>query len=298
MMDSQVKKERGNHASKSGAMMVWLAVALGLAAAPQAWTQSASARSHGASEPALGGACPVCLVEMGKEVPGQPTLRSVKDGKTYLFPSPDQKRMFDGQPEKYLPAFGGYCPVCQVEMNELVPGSPEHFSVHEGHLFLFATADQKKMFDQNPGGYSGVTLGLNGLCPVCLANGDSIQGKPEFATRYDGVEYRFPSQEIKDLFLQNPEKYVPVAGGQCLVCKVDMNQNVLGGPEHALIQDGKTWLFVDEIQKNKFQRTPSRYIKALDRGSVPKGGPVPSSGSSKNKAQPKRRAGGSGTSRR
>ena len=252
--------------------------------------------SQSIANPALGGDCPVCLVEMGKEVKGRPDLQSVKGGKTYLFPSSDQKKMFDADPEKYVPAFNGYCSVCQVEMGELVPGSPEHFTVHEGKLFLFATADQKKMFDANPAKYAGVTLGLDGVCPVCLADGKIVPGKPEITASYDGVEYRFPSQKFKDMFLQDPEKYVPAAGGQCLVCKVDMNKNVLGSASHSLIVDGKPYLFVDEMQVEKFRQNPSKYMRANEDGSgTIRGGEVPSAGSSsRSNAKPKRSPGGSG----
>lgn len=243
-------------------------------------------QSQGKPALALGGVCPVCLVEMGKVIQGNSQYQSTRDRRTYFFPGPEQKEMFERNPEKYIPAFHGYCSVCQVEMGELVPGSPEHFTVHEGKLFLFATADQKKMFDHNPAKYAGVTLGLDGLCPVCLADGKMVPGKPEITATYDGVEYRFPTQEFRDTFLQNQEKYIPAADGQCLVCKVDMNKNVLGSAKHSLVVDGKSYLFVDDSQAKKFQENPSKYLPALVPGMVPKGGEISPPGSSKRDAKP------------
>ena len=50
---------------------------------------------------ALGGNCAVCLVEMQKEMPGNPEFTVVHDGLRYLFPSAKQRDMFVADPKKY-----------------------------------------------------------------------------------------------------------------------------------------------------------------------------------------------------
>ena len=51
---------------------------------------------------ALGGNCSVCLVEMQKEVPGNPKFTVIHDGFRYQFPSAKQRDMFVANPNKYV----------------------------------------------------------------------------------------------------------------------------------------------------------------------------------------------------
>ncbi|MFH1919278.1 MAG: hypothetical protein ABIP48_05235 [Planctomycetota bacterium] len=55
---------------------------------------------------ALGGNCPVCLVNLGKDVPGKPELAAFHQGFRYLFPAVQQRDAFLATPEKYLSATG------------------------------------------------------------------------------------------------------------------------------------------------------------------------------------------------
>ena len=62
-----------------------------------------------AAEPALGGNCPVCLVETGKAVPGSDKHTATFDRQVYYFPSAKEKEMFLANPVKYAPVLGGDC---------------------------------------------------------------------------------------------------------------------------------------------------------------------------------------------
>ncbi len=44
-----------------------------------------------------------------KPLPGNGNHLSEVDGVTYLFINDENKRRFDRNPEKYLPAYGGFC---------------------------------------------------------------------------------------------------------------------------------------------------------------------------------------------
>jgi YHS domain-containing protein len=50
---------------------------------------------------ALGGKCAVCRVEMNQNVPGKPQYTVHYQGLRYLFPGPEQKKMFLANPGKY-----------------------------------------------------------------------------------------------------------------------------------------------------------------------------------------------------
>jgi len=51
---------------------------------------------------AIQGLCPVCRVEMGKDVPGKPEIAVVHNGMRYLFPAEKQRQMFLANPAKYV----------------------------------------------------------------------------------------------------------------------------------------------------------------------------------------------------
>jgi len=157
---------------------------------------------------ALDGYCPVCIVKSDKLVEGSPAYSSIYDGKKYLFPSGEQKAMFDENPAAFAPALGGDCVVCKVEMKKSVPGKPQFHLVHSGRLYLFPSEEQLKMFEAAPAKYEDADVALNGFCPVCKIDmGKDVNGKPELALDHQGIRYLFPGKEQLEKFRQNPRKY-------------------------------------------------------------------------------------------
>src|SRR5262249_2688140 len=45
----------------------------------------------------------------GKPVKGTPKIQSIYKGARYWFATEEHKKMFDAEPTKYEPQFGGYC---------------------------------------------------------------------------------------------------------------------------------------------------------------------------------------------
>ena len=157
---------------------------------------------------ALGGACPVCLVKMDKVVPGKPEYASVYDGQRYLFPSPEQQRMFDARPAAFIPAMHGKCTVCKVEKKKDVPGKAEYHLTHNGRLYLFPSQKQLNMFKANPDRYANADVAMNGNCTVCMVRiGEDVKGKSDFAIDFNGKRYLFPGTKQLDMFKNNPAKY-------------------------------------------------------------------------------------------
>lgn len=60
---------------------------------------------------------------------------SVHDGVTYLFINDANKNTFDNNPDKYLPAYGGYC-AFGVSVNKKFVGDPEVWRLVDGKLYL------------------------------------------------------------------------------------------------------------------------------------------------------------------
>src|SRR5690606_23466638 len=59
----------------------------------------------------------------------------VIDGTTYLFASEENKKAFERDPERYLPAYGGYC-AFGVAINKKFVGDPEVWKIVDGTLYL------------------------------------------------------------------------------------------------------------------------------------------------------------------
>ncbi len=98
---------------------------------------------------ALNQYCPVAYVAMGKAVKGDSKFTSRYQGKKYYLLNADAKKMFDADPEKYLPKYDGYCATA-VAMGKKMETNPELYSVHEGATYLFSSEDAKSAFDKDP----------------------------------------------------------------------------------------------------------------------------------------------------
>ena len=211
----------------------------------------------------LDGYCPVCLVKMDKLVKGTTRYSSVYDGRTYLFPAAEQKRTFDANPAAFVPALGGDCTVCKVEMGKQVAGKPRFHTVHDGRLYLFPSKKQQRMFEQQPEKYVNADLALDGACPVCLVKMNKVvKGDPTYAVVYDGRRYLFPGTEQKQMFEKSPAEFTPALGGDCTVCKVEMKKDVPGKAKFHAVHDGRLFLFPGQKQLDMFNANPRKYTEA------------------------------------
>ncbi len=85
---------------------------------------------------ALEGYCPVAYFAVNKPVRGKPAYTSSHNGVTYRFVSGDAKKAFDVNPEKYIPAFGGWC-AFGMSVEDKFPVDPTNFKIVDGRLMLF-----------------------------------------------------------------------------------------------------------------------------------------------------------------
>jgi YHS domain-containing protein len=60
---------------------------------------------------------------------------SVHDGVSFLFVNEENKATFDRNPDKYLPAYGGYC-AFGVAVGKKFVGDPEVWRIIDGRLYL------------------------------------------------------------------------------------------------------------------------------------------------------------------
>ena len=85
---------------------------------------------------ALEGYCPVAYFAVNKPVRGKPQFASTYDDVTYHFVSAEAKSAFNKDPEKYLPAYGGWC-AFGMAIQDKFPIDPTSFKIVNGRLMLF-----------------------------------------------------------------------------------------------------------------------------------------------------------------
>jgi hypothetical protein len=116
---------------------------------------------------ALGGVCPVSLVDARRLVAGQPLQTAEYEGARYRFASAAALDAFRKAPERYVPVNGGRCPVASVDRGEFRDGSARCGVVFDGHLYLCATEDARARFFRSPDRYAHVDVTLRDACPHC-----------------------------------------------------------------------------------------------------------------------------------
>lgn len=85
-------------------------------------------------------------------------------------------------------------------------------------------------------------LAIKGYDPVSyFTSGKPALGAAKFSAPYKGAEYRFASAEHRDLFVANPEKFLPQYGGYCALA-ISFNLIADIEPEDWAIVNDKLYL--------------------------------------------------------
>ncbi len=84
----------------------------------------------------LQGYDPVGYVAQNQALPGDPRITSMYRGLLYRFTSELHRKTFNDAPQKYVPAYGGWCATAMAK-GEKVEVDPKDFKVTGGRLFLF-----------------------------------------------------------------------------------------------------------------------------------------------------------------
>ncbi len=100
---------------------------------------------------AIQGYDPVAFFTDHHPVKGSPEFTSMADGATYQFASKEHKDLFDKDPAKYEPIFGGYC-AYGVSRNKLAPIDVEAFQIVDGKLLLQYSKSVRDSFNEDQKG--------------------------------------------------------------------------------------------------------------------------------------------------
>lgn len=84
---------------------------------------------------AIKGYDPVAYFTQEKAVAGSPAHTHEYQGATWQFVSAENRAKFAADPDKYAPAYGGYC-AWAVANNYTAPIDPDAWSIRDGKLYL------------------------------------------------------------------------------------------------------------------------------------------------------------------
>lgn len=130
----------------------------------------------------LKGADVVAYFTQNRHAQGTPQIKSVYQGVTFRFASAEHKALFDQQPDRYLPQFGGYC------ANGLVYGIPwggdaDTWRMVDGKLYIFGGAASRDAWL------------LDERANLALANRywkDEVEGSNSFIQRTRRLVFKVP----------------------------------------------------------------------------------------------------------
>ena len=130
-----------------------LSIAIAALALP-AFAQTKTLLNLDASGIAIQGYDPVAFFTDGKPVKGDPKFPSKHDGAIYLFASKAHKELFNANPAKYEPMYGGFC-AYGVSHNRLVEIDVDAFQIVDGKLLLQYSKGVRDDFNKDQQGNLG-----------------------------------------------------------------------------------------------------------------------------------------------
>jgi len=245
---------------------------------PMVLHQNESNENRYAISLGLSGYSPVSYIENNQAEPGSPLFSAEHAGITYFFVNERQLRTFNQNPEKFLPAFGGYCAFgCSVD-SKFIP-DPTNFEVIDGrtHLFLKnANLDARSLWNDadkhevrekaerfwmsqskskayiNGRNVPASGIGLDGFSPVSyFTAGIPQKGDPRFAVEHNGVTYYLTSASQVEIFTQDPSRYEPQCGGWCAFGMTVEDKFPIDPTKYRIIDD-RLYLFLNNEEINAF----------------------------------------------
>lgn len=141
---------------------------------------------------------------------------------------------------------------------------------HEGFL---EPAELLAFLEQyQPRAGATAELALAGNCPVTLVQrGVLKQGQAQLVSQHDGRIYRFADARKRELFLKDPERFVPSNAGRCVVSQLDSRAAIAGNPRFGVYYRERLFLCATEEARQKFVKDPERfaYVDVAEDGYCP-----------------------------
>lgn len=140
---------------RAGLLALSTALTLGAAIVPLAAhaydEHSTAAVNVDAKGVGLKGHDPVAYFSVGAPTAGKAEFNATHAGVTYHFASAGNRDVFQANPARYAPQYGGFCAM-GVALERKLDGDPAAWHIHDGKLYLNVNKDvQKKWLEDVPG---------------------------------------------------------------------------------------------------------------------------------------------------
>ena len=91
----------------------------------------------------------VAYFSEGQATPGSEQFQSHYQGARWLFSSARHKQLFDQDPARYAPQYGGHCAWAMAEKGDKVSADPLHWEIVDGKLYLNYNARFHRKWQQD-----------------------------------------------------------------------------------------------------------------------------------------------------
>lgn len=89
---------------------------------------------------------------------------------------------------------------------------------------------------------------------VAYFSNEALKGDKEFIVEFEGISYKFSSEENKQTFIANPTNFVPQYGGYCAYAVGVKSEKISVNPKTFQIVDGKLYLFYNSFGVNTLEK--------------------------------------------
>ncbi len=108
-------------------------------------------------------------------------------------------------------------------------------------------------------------VAIRGYDPVAyFTDGRPVEGTANFTATHDGATYWFSSAANLEIFLAEPDRYVPQYGGFCAYA-VAHNATAPIDPQAFTVFEGKLYLNYSDFVRAQWRNDASGYIVRADR---------------------------------
>ena len=102
---------------------------------------------------------------------------------------------------------------------------------------------------------------IDGFCPVTILESKRWhKGNVRFGAVHGGRTYLFSSEQAKQKFLADPQRYAPVLSGCDPVVFAETSQLIDGNHNIGLLIGGRTFFFTSEETRRRFELSPQAYV--------------------------------------
>lgn len=134
-------------ASGPGKRLHWLVLILALVALSGCATRNTVSDGED-GQLMLRGNDPVAYHTVGKPVPGSPAIKAHHDGLIYRFASDANRQIFLREPQRYVPAYGGFCASGAPYALKSNIGA-NVFKIVDGRLYLFGSERSRRHWEMD-----------------------------------------------------------------------------------------------------------------------------------------------------